>query len=71
MQRTPMERTLNRRELVKAAAGTTLAATLGHAIAAQAAQNSMPHEPGVDMSHECTVADPSTTTWNLKTNMCA
>jgi hypothetical protein len=51
---------LNRRELVKAAAGTCLAAVAGgQAIAAQAAQNSSaaPQEPGVDMSHECTVAD--------------
>lgn len=60
MQWTLMQQTLNRRELVKAAADSTLAATLGQAIAAQAAQNStpVPHEPGVDMSHECTVADP-------------
>jgi hypothetical protein len=52
---------LNRRELVKAAAGASLAAAeWGRPIAIHAAQNSnaAPHEPGVDMSHECTVADP-------------
>lgn len=52
---------LNRRELVKAAAGASFAAaTWGQPIAVQAAQdsNSAPQEPGVDMSHECTVADP-------------
>ena len=55
-----MPRKLNRRELVKAAAGTTLAATLCRASGAPAPQNSdrVPQEPGVDMSHECTVADP-------------
>lgn len=52
---------LNRRELVKAAAGISFAAAAwGRPIAIQAAQNfhSAPQEPGVDMSHECTVADP-------------
>jgi hypothetical protein len=52
---------LNRRELVKAAAGASLAAaTMGNPIATRAAQNSnsAPIEPGVDTSHECTVADP-------------
>lgn len=56
-----MTGTLNRRELVKAAAGVSLAAAaLGQPIAALPAQNvnPTPHEPGVDMSHECTVADP-------------
>ncbi len=51
----------NRRDLVKAASGASLAAAaLGKSIAVHAAQNSglVPHEPGVDMSHECTVADP-------------
>ncbi len=51
---------LNRRELVKAAAGASFAAAFGSAIAAQAAQNPnpAPQASGVDMSHECTVADP-------------
>ena len=52
---------LNRRELVKAAAGASFAAAAwGQPIAIQAAQNShaVPQESGVDMSHECTVADP-------------
>ena len=56
-----MPRKLNRRELVKAAAGASLAAAaLGPAIAIQAARNSnaAPQAPGVDMSRECTVADP-------------
>ncbi len=56
-----MAQKLNRRELVKAGAGASLAAAaLGPAIALHAAQNSnpVPQEPGVDMSHECTVADP-------------
>jgi hypothetical protein len=56
-----MPRKLNRRELVKAAAGTSLvAAALGLAIALQAARNSNPASqvPSVDMSRECTVADP-------------
>lgn len=52
---------LNRRELVKAAAGVSLAAAaLGQPMAALSEQNAnpAPQEPGVDMSHECTVADP-------------
>jgi hypothetical protein len=55
-----MQRKLNRRELMTAAAGSTLSATLGPMKAAAAAQisNPVPQEPGVDMSHECTVADP-------------
>ncbi len=56
-----MTKKLNRRELVKTAAGASFAAAAwGRPIAVQAAQNSIaaPQEPGVDMSHECTVADP-------------
>jgi hypothetical protein len=55
-----MQRELNRRELIAAAAGSTLAATLGPVTAEGATQisNAVPQEPGVDMSHECTVADP-------------
>jgi quercetin dioxygenase-like cupin family protein len=55
-----MRQHLNRRDLVKAAAGTSLASVLGHAIAVHAAQDSAAtaHPSGVDMSHECTVADP-------------
>jgi hypothetical protein len=56
-----MSRKLNRRELVKAGVGASLAvAALGPAIAAGAPQNSNPPAKveGVDMSHECTVADP-------------
>ena len=52
---------LNRRELVKAAVGASLAtATLGKPIAIHAAQNSNPasQTQDVNMSHECTVADP-------------
>ena len=52
---------LSRRELVKAGAGVSVAAAaFAKAITAQAAQNSnpVPQLPGVDMSHECTVADP-------------
>ncbi len=56
-----MARKLNRRELVKAGAGASLAAAaMGTAMALQAAQSSnpAPQVPGVDMSHECTVMDP-------------
>jgi quercetin dioxygenase-like cupin family protein len=56
-----MPRNLNRRELMKAAAGSSaVAAALGTALALQAAQtsNSAPQVPGVDMSHECTIEDP-------------
>ena len=52
---------LSRRELVKAGVGASVAAAVfAHSIATSAAQNSNPvtQEPGVDMSHECTVADP-------------
>jgi len=56
-----MPRKLSRRELVKAGAGASFAAaTLGPAMAVRAAQNTNPAPPveGVDLSHECTVADP-------------
>jgi quercetin dioxygenase-like cupin family protein len=56
-----MSRKLNRRELVKAGAGASLAvAAFGTAMAARAPQNPNPpaQVQGVDMSHECTVADP-------------
>lgn len=51
---------LNRRQLVKAATGASFAAVaLGQPIAALSAQTAnAPREPDVDMSHECTVADP-------------
>ena len=52
---------LSRRELVKAGVDASVAAAVfAHSIATSAAQNSNPvtQEPGVDMSHECTVADP-------------
>jgi hypothetical protein len=56
-----MHEKLNRRQLMQAAAGTSLSAiALAPALALQATQNSnpAPHVPGVDMSHECTVEDP-------------
>jgi hypothetical protein len=52
---------LNRREWLQAGAGASIAAaTFGPAEAAQAMQNAGPHlgAEGVDMSQECTVADP-------------
>jgi|SRR5665213_351784 len=52
---------LNRRQLIQAAAGTSLAAVaLPSALTIHAAQNAnaAPQIPGVDMSHECTVEDP-------------
>jgi quercetin dioxygenase-like cupin family protein len=52
---------LNRRELVKAAAGASLAAAaMGrpHALHAAQISDAAPQTPGPDMSHECTVADP-------------
>jgi hypothetical protein len=52
---------LSRRELVKAGAGASLAAAaLAHSMPTGAAQNAdpAPLQPVVDMSHECTVADP-------------
>jgi len=51
----------SRREIVKAGACANVAASaFAHAITTHAAQNSnpAPQVPGVDMSHECTVADP-------------
>jgi hypothetical protein len=57
-----MHRKLNRRELVKAAAGASLgAAAMLRPQAIPAAQSSNAAAPGlgVDMSHECTVADPA------------
>lgn len=54
-------KTLSRRELMKASAGASVAAAaLAYAIPALPAQaaHPAPIEPGVDMSHECTVADP-------------
>jgi len=54
-------KTLNRRELMKASAGASVAAAaLAYAIPALPSQaaHPVPTEPGVDMSHECTVADP-------------
>lgn len=56
-----MPRKLSRRELMKAGASASVAAaTFGPAISASAAQsaNPAPQAAGVDMSHECTVADP-------------
>ena len=56
-----MPEKLNRRQLMQAAAGTSLAAVaLSSALALHAAQNptAAPQIPGVDMSHECTVEDP-------------
>jgi quercetin dioxygenase-like cupin family protein len=56
-----MPRKLSRRELVKAGAGASIAAaTFARTISVRAAQNAnpTPQVEGVDMSHECTVADP-------------
>ena len=56
-----MPGTFSRRGLVKAgAAAGVAAAAFAQAITMQAAQNSnpAPQVPGVDLSHECTVADP-------------
>lgn len=56
-----MLRKMSRRELVKAGTGASVAgAAFAQAIAMQAEQNTnpAPQTPGVDMSHECTVADP-------------
>jgi hypothetical protein len=50
---------LNRREIITGMAGASFAAgALGLAMAMHAAQIPAPNEPGVDMSRECTVADP-------------
>ena len=56
-----MARKLNRREAMKAGANASVAAAaFGPAMAMLAAQNTNPTQrvEGVDMSHECTVADP-------------
>jgi len=54
-----MTEKLNRRELVKAAAGASFAAAAwGQTLQAAQNSNAAPEEPGVDMSHECTIADP-------------
>ena len=54
-----MPRKLNRRELMRAGASATVAAAaFGPAMAIRAAKNTTPQVEGVDMSHECTVADP-------------
>ena len=56
-----MPEKLNRRQLIQAAAGTSLAAVaISQALVLHAAQNAntTPHVSGVDMSHECTVEDP-------------
>ena len=56
-----MPEKLNRRQLMQAAAGTSLTAVaLAQALVLQGAQNSIPtlQVAGVDMSHECTVEDP-------------
>jgi len=56
-----MPRKMTRRELVKAGAGASVAgAAFAQATAIQAAQNTnpAPRAPGVDMSQECTAADP-------------
>jgi hypothetical protein len=56
-----MPRKLSRRELVQAGASASVAAAaLGPAMALRAARNvnPTPQVEGVDMSHECTIADP-------------
>jgi hypothetical protein len=56
-----MTEKLNRRQLIRVAAGTSLAAVaMPSALALSAAQNTTaaPQISGVDMSHECTVEDP-------------
>lgn len=55
-----MARDWNRRELVKATGASVAAAVIGSSVGLRAAQtaSAAPQEPGVDMSHECTVADP-------------
>lgn len=49
----------NRRELVKAT-GAAIAAAISGSLDLRASQSAgaIPQEPGVDMSHECTVMDP-------------
>src|SRR6267142_1665427 len=61
IRRAVMPRKLNRRELMRAGANACVAAAaFGPAMAMLAAQNTnpTPQVEGVDMSHECTVADP-------------
>jgi hypothetical protein len=55
-----VRRTLSRREWVKAGAGASVAAAFARAATPRAVEDSHPlaPAPGVDMSHECTVADP-------------
>lgn len=55
-----MARDWNRRELVKTTGASLAAAAMCGSISLRASQsaNSAPQAPGVDMSHECTVADP-------------
>ncbi|HWZ56343.1 MAG TPA: hypothetical protein VNZ63_09755 [Verrucomicrobiae bacterium] len=55
-----MDGKLNRRELVKAAGASLATAAMLHPQVLHASQNSnpAPQTRGVDMSHECTVADP-------------
>src|ERR1035437_1123169 len=60
IRRAIMSRKLNRRELMKAGATTSVAAAaFGPAMALQAAQNTnpAPQAEGLDMSPECTVPD--------------
>jgi len=54
-----MRNEFGRRELAKAVAWS-IAATMSRAtsLGAEQATNAVPNQPGVDMSHECTVADP-------------
>lgn len=54
-----MAEKFTRRELVSAT-GATIAAAMSGSASLQASQSAgaIPQEPGVDMSHECTVADP-------------
>jgi hypothetical protein len=56
-----MPEKLNRRQLMRAAAGTSLATVaLPSALVLHASHTTIPAPqiPGVDMSHECTVEDP-------------
>ena len=55
-----MHRKMNRRELVRAVTSASLAAAMAQPEMLHAAQssNAAPQTLGVDMSHECTVADP-------------
>ena len=55
-----MAEKLSRRALVKAAGFSIAAEAMSASAGIRAAQssNASPRKPGVDMSHECTVADP-------------